>query len=180
MEEEYQITRLKNEDLYDAGQFKIELNAVKLDDGIPIYGATVTHIGLGIVKSIKGESGWRDTSNFIIEDKVIRQVHKMDDAWNRQKSKEKLASSKETASVRTSEVRRDLERLGSLLQETLAVNDRIDWEAIKGKSSFSQKKPTKSPYPKEPKYKKEPPAFNADDDRYKPDDLPPSIVPALE
>lgn len=168
MEEEYRITRLKNEDLYDAGQIKIELNAVKLDDGIHIYGATITHIGLGITKSIKGESGWRDTSNFIIEDKIIRQAHKMDDAWNKQKSKEKLASSKETASIRTSEARRDLERLGSLLQETLAVNDRIDWEAIKDKSSFSRKRPSKSPYPKEPKYRKEPPAFNADDVKYRP------------
>lgn len=133
-------------------QTRIENVSVKFSArGIPSYSIELWHDGLKKHRLVRGDS------ESIVQMKAALQAEEWDEKWEIQyaKLKEKLdkKEAKRVQDEKTNEAKKELERLGNLLKETLYINGAIDWDGLKDKSSFPEKppvKPQKENYPAEP------------------------------
>ena len=123
--------------------------------GIPTYTLELWHDGLKKHRLIRGES------ESIVNLKATLQVEEWEERWavidakERDRSqklagKRQIEENKSLAVERTAEAQQELERLNSLLKATLAVDDTIDWEKLKDKTPYPEKKPVMPPTPREP------------------------------
>lgn len=131
---------------------RIENISVKFSArGIPSYSIELWHDGLKKHRLIRGDS------ESIVQMKSALQAEEWNEKWEIQdaKLKEKLNKweAKRAQDEKTNEAKKELERLGDLLKETLRVNDAIDWNGLKEKSAFPEKQPVK---PDKPSYPEEP------------------------
>ena len=114
--------------------------------GIPTYRVEVWHDGLRKHREIKG------ADQAILLRKAYIQMAEWDSKWaevsarqserySKEQQKQQHELQKRLAFERTEEARLELARMENLLQETLHVDDRIDWESLKDTASFPEKKP---------------------------------------
>ena len=133
------------------GQLSVNYSA----RGIPTYILELWHDGLKKHRLIRGES------ESIVKLKATLQIEEWEVRWavidarERDRSqklagKRQIEESKSLAVERTTEARQELERLNSLLKATLAVDDTIDWEKLKDKTPYPEKKPMMPPTQREP------------------------------
>lgn len=123
--------------------------------GTPTYTLELWHDGLKKHRLIRGES------ESIVKLKATLQVEEWEERWavidarERDRSqklagKRQIEENKSLAVERTTEAQQELERLNSLLKSTLAVDDTVDWEKLKDKTPYPEKKPVMPPIPREP------------------------------
>lgn len=135
------------------------------------YEIEVRHAGLHKYRHIRG------TDRYVVEQKAAALRMQWDDEWrrrsallDRQQVRANLAAHKESmkdeAADRTEAAQRDLQALGDVLRHTLSVNDRVDWEALKDRSVFSEKRPS-------------PPTRRPNPDKVKPSERPDANAPDL-
>ncbi|MBI5213760.1 MAG: restriction endonuclease [Nitrospirae bacterium] len=103
----------------------------------------------------------------MLQNKANLQAQKWTEKWNvieyRRKLSEKREANVEEANSRTEAAIEALKQIDSLLMHTLSINDAVDWEKLKKKEKYSEKRPEKpikkkhSEYPPPPV--KESPAF---------------------
>lgn len=112
--------------------------------GNPTYTLELWHDGLKKHRLIRGNS----TS--IVQLKAKLQIEEWEQKWDGVIGKRQQADRKSEAIDKTSEAQQELELLASLLKATLNVDDRIDWESLKDKTSFPEPKPKAKKLPAEP------------------------------
>lgn len=59
---------------------------------------------------------------------------------------------KSQAAELSREAQQELEEIGSILKTTLAVDDRVEWESLKGRQPFGEARPTRAHPPLEPAF----------------------------
>jgi restriction system protein len=83
----------------------------------------------------------------ILEKKVTLQYQKWTDKWDTIESKrriiEKREASLEEANARTEQAVEALEQIDNLLIHTLSIDDTVDWESLKKKEEYLEKRPAK-------------------------------------
>lgn len=94
--------------------------------GNPTYTLDLWHDGLKKHRLIRGDS------DSIVQLKANLQAEEWAAKW--------------TAADRTADARQDLNQLATLLQATLSVDDRVDWESLKDRAAF----PERAPVPPKP------------------------------
>jgi len=118
----------------------------------------VRHDGLSKYRVIRG------TDKHIVEQKALAQTRTWNEMWKRKREIEDRRQERElriqtkeenleTASEKTQEAENLLKRLETTLSHTLSIDDTINWESLLDHSSFSEKKPRRSPpltIPKKP------------------------------
>jgi restriction system protein len=86
----------------------------------------------------------------MLENKTNLQVHKWIEKWDKLELKRKITEEKEAnfeeANTRSEEAKNALEQIDNLLIHTLSIDDTVDWESLKKKGNFSEKKPSKKSY----------------------------------
>lgn len=96
--------------------------------------AEIRHLGLGTYRIIK------DMDFDVLQNKVHAQFVKWDAQWanldQREKSKAEKIASQNLAEDRTIEAKRKIQEVESILQHTLSVDDKIDWESLKNKKTY--------------------------------------------
>jgi len=123
--------------------------------GIPTYALELWHDGLKKHRLIRGESA------SIVERKATLQIEEWDERWavidarardrsQKLAGKRQIEENRSLAVARTTEAQQELERLNSLLKATLAVDDTVDWEKLKDKTPYPEKKPAIPPMPRDP------------------------------
>lgn len=119
--------------------------------GIPTYTLELWHDGLKKHRLISGKS------ESIVKLKATEWEERWAvlDARERDRSqklagKRQIEENKSLAVERTTEAQQELERLNSLLKATLEVDDTVDWEKLKDKTPYLEKKPAMPPTPREP------------------------------
>jgi restriction system protein len=124
----------------------------------PTYEIEISHPELNAYRHIKG----RDRR--VVEQKAAAQLAKWDEQWERKLNLEAKRQAREAAVAEKEDKKRQAVELSSdaeavlaealgLLDATLLVDDKIDWETLKDKASFSEKRPRKPsvpPLPTEP------------------------------
>lgn len=133
------------------GQLSVKYSA----RGIPTYSLELWHDGLKKHRLIRGES------EPIVRLKATLQVEEWEERWAvvdaRDKERLQKAAGKRQQEERkalaveqTAEAQQELDGLSLLLKATLCVDDAINWENLKDKTPFPEKKPTLCPLPPEP------------------------------
>lgn len=133
------------------GQLSVKYSA----RGIPTYSLELWHDGLKKHRLIRGES------ESIVKLKATLQIEEWEERWAvadaRDKERSQKAAGKRQQEERkalaveqTTEAQQELDGLSSLLKATLAVDDTINWESLKDKTPFPEKKPTLRPPPPQP------------------------------
>lgn len=133
------------------GQLSVKYSA----RGIPTYNLELWHDGLKKHRLIRGES------ESIVKLKATLQVEEWEERWavvdardqdrsRKAAGKRQQEEQKALAAERTTEAQQELDGLSSLLKATLSVNDAINWENLKDKTPFPEKKPTPRPPLSEP------------------------------
>ncbi|WP_310598826.1 restriction endonuclease [Desulfobulbus sp.] len=133
------------------GQLSVRYSA----RGIPTYFLELWHDGLKKHRVIRGDS------SSIIESKANLQAEEWNQRWavvnarEQDRSKKALekrqqAEQKILASERTADAQQALDELSSILKATLSVNDAIDWETLKDKTPFPERKPVFQSLPPKP------------------------------
>lgn len=93
----------------------------------------------------------------ILENKANLQSKKWIEKWEKLEQKRKISEQNEAnieeAQKKTEEAKKKLEEIENLLIQTLSIDDTVDWELLKKKDSFPEKKPIK---PQKETYKKYP------------------------
>ncbi len=116
--------------------------------GIPTFAIELWHDELNKHRLIRGSDP--DT----VARKAELQASDWDTQWERKADKAarrySQEASKEEATLRTQEAQRELRRLETLLQFTLDIDDRIDWDTLKNTSQFPVRKPAKPVEPLPP------------------------------
>lgn len=116
--------------------------------GIPSYSIEMWHDGLKKHRLIHGPEA------SVVQKKATLQVQEWDEKWTevekRQRSWQSKENMKSEAQFRTTEAKKELERLEHILKHTLSVNDALDWQKLKDTSPFPEAKPAQLPYPKKP------------------------------
>lgn len=83
----------------------------------------------------------------ILENKVKLQIAKWKEKWAHIEAKRRAMEEKEAsieeASNRTKEAERAIKEIENLLIHTLSVDDTVDWETLKKKEEFPERKPKK-------------------------------------
>lgn len=115
------------------------------------YRIELVHRGLNKHRLIKGD--FPD----VIRRKALVQMQEWKAKWEekerRQREAERKAKKEETAESRTKEAQDVLASLHSILEDTLGVDDTVDWDSVKDHSGFSDapvEAPTMPEPPKEP------------------------------
>lgn len=119
------------------------------------YEIEVSHPGLHKYRHIRGADPW------VVEKKAAALRAQWDAEWDRRcrtstVKQQRLArmlgkeARKEEAAQLTEVAQRELTALGSILQHTLSVDDRVDWEKLKDTSAFPEKKPVLARGPDRP------------------------------
>lgn len=170
-----------------------------------VYEIEVRHAGLGKYRHIKG------ADRHVVEQKAFAQQRQWDDQWARQQEARRRAEAKEAererlfrektkqadrererredceheATERTEAATELLDDLRDTLLNTLAVDDAIDWNALKESASFSERPPRMArpsapvlhpladappplPMPSRPEPSPEPPPPDPEDAHFKP------------
>lgn len=151
------------------GQLSVKYSA----RGIPAYSLELWHDGLKKHRLIRGES------ESIVKLKATLQVEEWEERWAvvdaRERDRSQKAAgkrqqdeSKELAAERTADAQQELDGLSSLLKATLAVDDTIDWENLKDKTPYPEKKPALPPTPREPTVPSLPREPSSTDSKYVP------------
>lgn len=123
-----------------------------------MYEIEIRHPGLNAYRHIRGRDKW------VVEQKAAAQMAKWDEQWDRKLEVESKRLDREAAAAAkeekkaesdrlTIEAQAQLSELETVLQATLAVDDKIDWADMKDFSQFGEKKPARlpvSPAPEEP------------------------------
>jgi restriction system protein len=141
--------------------------------GIPSYRLELWHDGLNKHRVICGESV------AIVKMKASLQADEWDQRWalveerrqqkySKDASKHLLEESKSIAAERTLEAQQEFEGLSGILKATLDVDDAIDWDSLKDKSSYHEQKPTLPKLSAEPKPALFPPEPIRQDSKYIP------------
>lgn len=95
----------------------------------------------------------------MLQNKANLQAQKWTEKWNLIESRRRISEQKEAntdeANSKTEEAIEALKQIDNLLVYTLSINDAVDWEKLKKKDKYSEKKPEK---PIKAKYKEYPPA----------------------
>lgn len=92
----------------------------------------------------------------MLKNKANLQIQKWIEKWQKIEAKRKMAEDKqaslEEANRRSEEAAKALEEIDNLLIHTLSIDDTVDWESLKRKDEFLEKKPklTKRKYPEQP------------------------------
>lgn len=147
-----------------------ELSVTYSARGIPSYSLELWHDGLKKHRIIRGES------ESIVKLKATLQIEEWDERWNVVDAREQQRAQKalfwrqkderkNLASERTADAQRELDTLTSLLKATLNVDDTVDWESLKDKSPFPDKRPgfpSPLPVPAPPDPPREPNRLDAD------------------
>lgn len=116
--------------------------------GMPTYRVEIWHDGLKKHRVIKG------SEPEVVQRKAEMQVAEWDEKWSQAEARERdrcdkegqkrqQEANKKLAAERTMEAQRELDRLNSVLRQTLEVNDAIEWEQLKDKSDFPEPRPSK-------------------------------------
>ncbi len=90
---------------------------------------------------------------FILQSKVDALLAAWDEKWEQHQVRALLQSGKESADEMTADAMERLDNLGRILAHTLSVNDAVDWEGLKDRSTypmplrFSRAKPAFKPAP---------------------------------
>ena len=119
------------------------------------YSLELWHGGLNKHRIIRGESA------AIVKMKASLQISEWDERWTVVESREaqrvektatklQLAENKALASERTQEAQFELDQLAGLLKATLDVDDTLNWDDLKDKAPFPERKPIKPQAPKSP------------------------------
>jgi restriction system protein len=129
------------------------------------YFTRVRHLGLKEHKFLKAYDEW------VLEEKIERQVERFNAKWEKVKGKLQSDYYKQSnileAEEKTKEAEEQIKQLETLLEETINVNDAVNWEELKNHRPFKEVspenylqtrldkiiKPTKAgniPVPKEP------------------------------
>jgi restriction system protein len=131
------------------------------------------HDGLSKHRVIKGES------DYIVRQKAIMQAAEWDERWSvvSQKTAERQAkedgkryqdSRKEDAAAATTTALEEQTALQALLEATLEIDDRVDWEQLKSKAEFPQRRPKQPPTPAAPQEPRLPRRPMPEDSTYQP------------
>ena len=94
------------------------------------YSAVITNDYLGISKEVKGAT--REEVEF----KTAEQLRKWNARAERERQRERMADLKQQAEFDTSEAKRLIQSYKEILESTLAVDDTLDWDALKKHDSF--------------------------------------------
>jgi restriction system protein len=140
---------------------------------MPTYRVEIWHDGLKKHRVIKG------SEPEIVQRKAEMQVAEWDEKWSQAEARERdrrdkegqkrqQEANKKLAAERTIEAQRELDRLNSVLRQTLEVNDAIDWEQLKDKSDFPEPRPSKPQAPTKPQPRSKPREPRPDDPEYQP------------
>lgn len=151
------------------GQLSVKYSA----RGIPTYSLELWHDGLKKHRLIRGES------ESIVKLKATLQVEEWEERWaivtareeersHKAAGKRQQEERKALAAEQTTEAQQELDGLASLLKATLNVDDTINWENLKDKTPFPEKKPTLRPIPPEPTLQPPPREPNILDAKYVP------------
>ena len=119
------------------------------------YSLELWHSGLNKHRIIRGESA------AIVKMKASLQISEWDERWTVVESREaqraektatkfQLAENKALAAERTQEAQFELDQLAGLLKATLDVDDALNWDDLKDKAPFPERKPVKPQASKEP------------------------------
>lgn len=111
------------------------------------YEIEVSHPGLHKYRHIRGADRW------VVQQKAEALKAQWNAEWDRRSraatvQKQRLArmlgkeARKEEAIQLTQQAQRNLMAAASILQHTLAVDDRVDWEALKDRTTFLQPEPS--------------------------------------
>jgi restriction system protein len=141
--------------------------------GIPTYSLELWHDGLKKHRLIRGES------ESIVNLKATLQAENWEDCWvianardqdrsQKAAGKRQQEERKALAAEQTTDAQQELDGLASLLKATLSVDDAVDWESLKEKTSFSEKKPTLRSPPSKPRLPPLPNEPNILDSKYVP------------
>jgi restriction system protein len=151
------------------GQLSVKYSA----RGIPTYSLELWHDGLKKHRLIRGES------ESLVKLKATLQIEEWEGRWvvvdaRDQERSQKAAGKRQQeerkvlAAEQTTEAQQELDVLSSLLKATLSVDDIINWESLRDKTPFPEKKPTlRSPSP-EPTLPPLPHEPNSLDSKYVP------------
>ncbi len=105
----------------------------------------------------------------ILENKVNLQTQKWMEKWDKLELKRQITEEKEVnleeANIKSEDARKALEQIDNLLVHTLSIDDTVDWESLKKKGNFSEKKPSK---PSKKSYKEYPPQPDKSSDEFIP------------
>lgn len=141
--------------------------------GKPTYTLDLWHDGLKKHRLIRGDS------QSIVQLKAQLQIEGWQQKWaevdarqyqraERALGKRQQDERKSEAADRTTDAQQDLEFLSSLLQATLKVDDKIDWESLKDKTGFPELKPKSAKLPAEPSLQSLPREPLRTDSKYQP------------
>ncbi len=130
--------------------------------GIPKYQLEVSHKGLNKFEIVKGSSEYEvlqkantkssswDTMWERAKERERRELDKAQKDLEKQKILETIEQKKSDAQDRTTQAQEALLALEKVLENTLDVDDRIDWEALKVKYDYPVKRPVKDKSPQQP------------------------------
>ena len=141
--------------------------------GLPTYRLEIWHDRLKKHRVIKGPE------LHVVERKAELQIAEWEERWTQAASRERdrrgregqkkeQEANKKLAADRTAEAQRELDRLRTVLHETLAVNDVVDWEQLKDRAAFPEPKPSKPRPPSRPQPRSKPLEPAPNDGDYQP------------
>ena len=141
--------------------------------GMPTYRVEIWHDGLKKHRVIKG------SEPEVVQRKAEMQVAEWDEKWSQAETREsdrrdkegqkrQQEANKKLAAERTMEAQRELDRLNSVLRQTLEVNDAVDWKQLKDKSDFPEPRPSKPQAPTKPQPRSKPREPRPNDPEYQP------------
>jgi restriction system protein len=100
-----------------------------------------------IHKGLNKKRTFKSTDSDFLMQSLIMQMRTWDEQWQRitekENNKRKIEEKKESADRRTQEAEQIFETLRNLLNQTLKINDAVDWESLKDKSKFLEPRPKK-------------------------------------
>jgi restriction system protein len=106
------------------------------------YVAEIKHLGLGTYRVLK------DLDSSILNKKVKAQFVKWDEQWHKTDQRKKATAEKEVnlslAEERTLEAKAIQDAVRNILQDTLEVDDTVNWESLKDFSEFKVPSPMDS------------------------------------
>ena len=134
------------------GQLSVKRSA----RGVSTYDLELWHDGLKKHRLIRGGS------ESVVKRKATLQIEEWEERWATVNAKEKIRSqknagkrqqdeAKELAAERTADAQQELDELSSILKTTLTIDDTINWESLKDKKPYPEKKPTLPSPPSEPR-----------------------------
>ncbi|MDT0677321.1 restriction endonuclease [Autumnicola musiva] len=106
--------------------------------------AEIMHLGLKKVRTLK------DSSSYILENKVKQQFETWDSQYNRVLQKEDKEKNEINAIQLTEEAKTIQESIESILHHTLEIDDAVEWNSLKDFSNFEEIPPSKPEEPRKP------------------------------